>query len=701
MKNLYFLSVLSILSLFSFSIAQTNSILLKSGTGTLISSHNTIQSAYTAIPDTVTVAYIIEITAPYTAAEETFPISLGVKTGTSNANSIIIRPAANNTGEIITTSISGSGGFPLFNFDGCQFVTLDGRPGGTGSSADLTIENTSTAGTAYTIRFTNAASNNKLLYCKTVNFSNGTAGGRNIAIEATPLGSATNNLIGNCIIDGGRSTIGLASSGTGPIASDGNIIQNCVIKNWGFAGIWLLGGAMNTTISGCEMYQVTSSTSTGMTAIQLSVSGSGGTTIIQNNKIYNLFGTSTSASLAPKGIYGPAPAGAIVKIINNFISMPLDNNNAGTVYGIQLTGSTDYTAEILFNSIYIGGVHTGGTTGNVLSAGIVKGSTGAAGNWIQKNNIVINKRTGGTSGGVHTASFISTASLVGTFDVDYNNYYAAGDPGSFHAGWNSVVYNDLVQYKTAATPNEQNSKFYDVNYLSVTDLHLTSVSVGDQQLAGIPITGITTDIDGQTRNLSVPYKGADEGNISLPVELNTFAASVNNINVTLNWSTSSELNNSGFDLQRSKENSEWKSIGFVKGNGTTTKNSFYNYIDKNLQQGKYSYRLRQVDYNGSEKYYLLSSMVEIISTPEYNLAQNYPNPFNPATTISYSVAEQGQVTLKIYDVIGNEVGVLINEIKAPGNYTIQFNSNSLSSGVYFYKLSANKYTAIKKMIVLK
>ncbi len=128
----------------------------------------------------------------------------------------------------------------------------------------------------------------------------------------------------------------------------------------------------------------------------------------------------------------------------------------------------------------------------------------------------------------------------------------------------------------------------------------------------------------------------------VPVELISFTADVNENNITLNWSTATETNNQGFDVERFVESLNWEKIGFVEGSGTTTELRSYSFVDENVTEGKYSYQLKQIDFDGSFEY---SDVVEIeVGTPnQYSLEQNYPNPFNPTTTISYSIKEKGLV----------------------------------------------------------
>jgi Secretion system C-terminal sorting domain len=189
-------------------------------------------------------------------------------------------------------------------------------------------------------------------------------------------------------------------------------------------------------------------------------------------------------------------------------------------------------------------------------------------------------------------------------------------------------------------------------------------------------------------------------NITIPVELTSFVANVIDGNVVLQWETATETNNKGFQIERKSENSEFISIGFVPSYGTTTEPKFYSYTDKLLQNGKYTYRLKQIDYDGSFKY---SDNVDInILTPlKFSLEQNYPNPFNPLTNIQYTIGSKQFVNLKVYNALGREVATLVNEEKAAGKYIVPFDASNLPSGVYYYKIEFSNFTSMQKMILLK
>ncbi len=187
---------------------------------------------------------------------------------------------------------------------------------------------------------------------------------------------------------------------------------------------------------------------------------------------------------------------------------------------------------------------------------------------------------------------------------------------------------------------------------------------------------------------------------TIPVELISFSANQIDDNVHLNWQTASELNNRGFEIKRRMESGDWRTIGFKEGYGTTTETQFYSFIDENISSGKYQYRLKQIDYDGTFEYSEIVE-VEILIIKAFSLEQNYPNPFNPITTIKYKIPEKSFVTLIVYDVLGNEIATLINEELAAGSYSIDLIAASLTSGIYYYQLQAGNFSSTKKMILLK
>ncbi len=187
----------------------------------------------------------------------------------------------------------------------------------------------------------------------------------------------------------------------------------------------------------------------------------------------------------------------------------------------------------------------------------------------------------------------------------------------------------------------------------------------------------------------------------VPVELTSFTATSFGSQVTLNWKTATERNNAGFEIQRSVDGKTFSTIGRVNGSGTTTEQQVYSFVDNNLASGNYSYRLKQVDYDGSFNY---SKTVEIeVTNPvAFGLSQNYPNPFNPNTNIKFTVSRNELATLKIYNSTGQEIATLFNQVAEPGTvYDINFNASKLSTGIYFYRLIQGSNIETKKMILIK
>lgn len=192
----------------------------------------------------------------------------------------------------------------------------------------------------------------------------------------------------------------------------------------------------------------------------------------------------------------------------------------------------------------------------------------------------------------------------------------------------------------------------------------------------------------------------------VPVELTSFTGAYVGNNVELKWSTATELNNRGFEIQRSANGSQFATVAFVEGYGTTTEAKNYSYTDKNIESRvNYAYRLKQIDFDGTFDF---SSVVNVgFTLPlEFVLEQNYPNPFNPSTTIAYSVPVKSEVTLEVYNLIGQKIMTLVQGQVDAGKHSAQLNASSMSSGMYFFKLTAvgengSQFTSSKKMTLLK
>ncbi len=240
----------------------------------------------------------------------------------------------------------------------------------------------------------------------------------------------------------------------------------------------------------------------------------------------------------------------------------------------------------------------------------------------------------------------------------------------------------------------------------------------------VVVTGLTASTDYSvavyeynSRNWFESYSNNQVNNskslvTALPVELTSFTANVNTNKVELNWQTATEVNNFGFEIQRSEVSSQksvissqnegknWIKVGFVEGSGNSNSPKSYSFTDDNPTGGsEFQYRLKQIDNDGQFKYSVIVD-VKVVPT-RYELFQNYPNPFNPTTIIKYQIPNPGHVTLKLYDVLGREIKELVNGDKEAGIYKIEFNVAGIPSGSYFYQIISGEYKSAKKMMVLK
>jgi len=234
-------------------------------------------------------------------------------------------------------------------------------------------------------------------------------------------------------------------------------------------------------------------------------------------------------------------------------------------------------------------------------------------------------------------------------------------------------------------------------FWETADLDATNGIAGQSFAFECP--GVTWSYDALT-DMAIQINGDD----NIPVELTSFTASVNENDVTLNWVTATEINNQGFEIERNSGNG-FENIGYVAGFGTSSETHSYAFVDASLNEGTYTYRLKQLDFDGTFEYF---DAIEVdITVPDiFALEQNYPNPFNPSTKIDFSLAVDSRVSLKVFDVLGQEVANLVNTNLVAGSHNVDFNASLLNSGVYFYRVDAagidgTNFTNVKKMILTK
>ena len=331
-----------------------------------------------------------------------------------------------------------------------------------------------------------------------------------------------------------------------------------------------------------------------------------------------------------------------------------------------------------------------------------------------------------------TSNNTVTSSSAATFTISGSGTYSYGDGSNSNSG---IISGSISLVKTGSGTQTLG----DAN----TYTGLTTVSGGTLQLGysggnTIPATnsivinnggtlkvssnqtvnnltlnsGGTLTIDGGvTLNVTGSYTNnggtVNNGGTLLPVEMTCFTAVAQKTSALLAWSTATEVNNYGFEVERSGMSNtglgtmNWQKFGFVAGAGTSNAPHEYSFTDKNVPPGRYTYRLKQIDRDGSFKY-SQSVEVEVETAPHiFSLSQNYPDPFNPTTNITYSLRSDGNVRLVVYDILGSEVGVLVNGVQTAGSHQVIFSGSNLGSGIYFYKLESSGQTIIKKMILMK
>lgn len=439
--------------------------------------------------------------------------------------------STNVTSCLITTSgantITGNTNGSVIVFDAVDNVILDGRIGQTGSTRSLTVTNSNTGVNNQIVKMQNGASGNTVRYC---NFNGATANGRVVNIAQSSVGTSgnNNNTIEYCQIDRGARGIqvfGTANAGNS-FTNDNSTFRGNLIKNMSAIGVFI-GSYVNGVL--CTENEVfydaaVLTTQTSITCIQ---NQGVGQVTISKNKIYGM-----ENSGAPNATYRgsislpvtitplPNPATTNADYINNMISIVTNNSTAafaGACIQTQASNTATFISanfNVLNNTLYFGGssnVATAAAEYCYLTNVVTPVSTQTF-NLVLKNNICKNMRSGGSAGAFHIAMGYDSSSNLNV-DADYNLAFGGGTAAnSWAAEYGSFVYpNGAIEAWKANrcfSNDEQHTAFKNVTLTSVTDLHIGGPVGGD--LNGTPLAAVTTDIDGNTRNSTYPWKGADE-----------------------------------------------------------------------------------------------------------------------------------------------------------------------------------------------
>lgn len=619
-----------------------------------------------------------------------------------------------------TTSSSAFIGISLGTTDGYISATNNRIGSLNGTSTIALTLTSSTANTApvigiYNFSFFSTEISSNEIGNISITGSGGVTGFRGILVNTN--NGVLANIQGNTISDISNSKVGGYSMyGIQCALPDVLIIHN-IIRNFtgggngagvNMGGILATGSTGNNTVEKNQVYNLVNTLSISSAGAIYGIDVTFPATVneVKQNVVYALEAVTIFTNYQVYGLI--RRAGGNARVFNNMISLGLKINGTSILTGYSIIGIRDVASAGGSYNYYYNTVHIGGPTTAPSAVSSYALLSDVVNNPREfKNNILINARGNSVSGGA--AHFAYRLGGVGVnpagLTSDFNDLYVSGTDGVL-GFYDAAIRTNLADWQLV-TGQDGNSVSVPVSFVDIVNgnLRLDGISNGDESLIGMPIPGIDSDIDKQARNPLYPYMGADEADIVLPVELSSFTSSVINSDVILNWATASELNNSGFDIERSSENSPWTKVGNVTGNGTSSAGNSYTYTDRNLASGNYSYRLKQIDFNGNFEFFNLSNEVNIGIPTKFNLSQNYPNPFNPSTKINYDLPVEGKVSIIIFDISGKEVKTIVNEVKPVGYYSVNFNGSNLSSGVYFYRINlegnGSSFSETKKMTLIR
>ncbi len=508
-----------------------------------------------------------------------------------------------------------------------------------------------------------------------------------------------------------RDSVVMTNNSISNLSTMSGVVSGLSAGSQAVAGISVWSGSTfyTTLISGNTIYNLSAENTTAFATMN-SAAGIFLTNfrgVAANNNVYDIKNKSTGTTAGQP----PVACGILVRfisegyIVNNMLSLGAGENTNTQFNGIMVVaGDVGNNNFYYHNTVNVSGTSGGG----IGSYGFLRGDNTATspGSTINiYDNILSNTRTGG--GSVNHAVGCQGTNGTLNFNSNFNDLFAS-DPLAIGL-INSTSYT-LAGWQ-AASAGDVNSISYATTFVSPTNLHLDNVHNGDMTLKGTPIALVTVDFDNQTRDNQAPYMGADELSIPLPIQLAYLNAVINtNGLVNVRWGTVSEINNYGFEVQKSQvATGSFVSIpnSFIAGHGTTNEPHQYAFIDNTTQSGSWYYRLKQMDLDGAIHFTepvhvdVLTSVVEL-APREFSLKQNYPNPFNPETIIKFSVENTARATLDVYNVLGQKVASLFDGIAEAGQYyKVRLSGSSLASGMYIYRLQSGTRTDVKKMLLLR
>jgi trimeric autotransporter adhesin len=637
---------------------------------------------------------------------EVFPLTINSFTGSSTTNTVTFKPAAG------TTSVIAGNAAAIFKLNGADNVIIDGANTIGGTTRNLTlIDSNNTSALVWvastgsgagaeniTVKNTNLAGNS---VTSTTAFGVFSAGQ---AISSSGTGAHNHNLtvVNNRITNVGFGVYANGGSGTkhNTINVSNNTIGDSVntSNTVGNVGIYMANSS-GITLSGNSILNIASTYTTSGGPHGITMQSGATDAVINKNNIYRVAYTGTGGYGGKGILMNTGDANSNIEIRNNMIANIYGDGwstlTSDAILGIGVWGSTG-NVRVYFNSVTLTATSSGGTTNNLSAAFYAASGVTAL---TVRNNILFNPLFNSTQGA--SKSYAIAMDIGGTtaYTIDNNNYSVAGTTQGILGYKSGTDYNTLAAWK-GATAQDAASKNVNVNFVSTADLHLTGASNGDVNLAGVPIAGITTDIDGNTRHVSYPYMGADEASTPLPVELVALTAQAKNSDVLISWVTASEKNNRGFDIERSADGKHFTKVSFVNGAGNSSRSITYSATDarafKEAGSNTLYYRLKQVDFDGRFTY----SKTVMVSNGDMREAiapVAYPNPFGNDLSVTFSSESETSAKLELVDFGGRTVMTQEAQVKEGMNGISLNNVSHLQPGLYMLKVTLNDQVFVIKV----
>lgn len=417
------------------------------------------------------------------------------------------------------------------------------------------------------------------------------------------------------------------------------------------------------------------------------------------------------------------------------LALGVNRGNAGDPYPGS-GGNTSLTSSTTPNSALWSSMSSGVAITNISASSATMTATAVVPTY-NGYNVQYYRKLGGYSYGNSTTNYgygmvkcipVSTGKLVGLRVFSYANRYTSVTAAAFSSFSGNTLSSQVGTSVSAASASVDN--FIQLNFSPEIDV-TQNVPIYVRMYFQRPSGGYAVPIDATspaTGNSFYSGDGTTFSNLAfydiavrvvfrsgsgLPIQLTSFTASTKGPGVTLSWQTASEIDNFGFEVEKDSARDHQTFVmipgGFVEGHGTTLVPQTYAFVDGNATPGKWAYRLKQIDLDGTVHVFdplLVDLMTTAVGSDtqvptELELLQNYPNPFNPATTIRYGLPQKSHVTVAVFNALGQHIALLQNGELAAGYHEVKFDGGNLTSGVYFYRIQAGSTVQTRKLLLLR